>query len=154
MDPAGSLSRPLGSITTSDQSPLRKVRTTKESLLLYLDPKLRSVSECGMSAPYMKQQSQLKLSERCRDTIWTFLVLVSAIGPVQSIEWPTMAPPFLKDTHTHGVALIICKEKVKTLIKCEHISESMIRAHFNSKYKLTIIHWYAPTNDDEENVMN
>ena len=58
----------------------------------------------------------------------------------------------LKDTHTHGVALIVCKEKVKTMIEWEPISERMIRARFNSKYsKFTIIQCYAPaTNVAEE----
>ena len=52
------------------------------------------------------------------------------------------------DSHIHGVALIISKEKVNTLLEWEPVNERMIRARFNSKYcKLTIIQCYSPTNE-------
>ena len=55
--------------------------------------------------------------------------------------------------HTHGVGLIISKEKVNTLIEWDPISPRLIKARFFSKYcKLTILQCYAPTNeaDSEE----
>ena len=67
-----------------------------------LDPKLRSIKECGMSTPCMKHQNQLKLSERCKDTIWTYFVLMSAVGLVQGAKRQTMAKLFpTLDWYTH-----------------------------------------------------
>jgi hypothetical protein len=52
------------------------------------------------------------------------------------------------ENHTQGVALLITKKQVNTLLEWEPINERMIRARFHSKYcKLTIIQCYAPTND-------
>ncbi|XP_078141751.1 uncharacterized protein LOC139917505 [Centroberyx gerrardi] len=56
-----------------------------------------------------------------------------------------------EDKHIHGVALIVSKEKAKTLVEWEPVSDRMIRARFNSKHcKLTIIQCYAPTNEAEK----
>ncbi|KAM3624833.1 uncharacterized protein V6R79_002373 [Siganus canaliculatus] len=53
-----------------------------------------------------------------------------------------------KKTHNNGVALVIAKEKVNTLMDWEPISDRMVRVRFNSKHcKLTIIQCYAPTNE-------
>ena len=53
--------------------------------------------------------------------------------------------------HVNGVALIVAKENVNSLLEWEPISERMIRARFHSKHcKLTVIQCYAPTNDAEE----
>ena len=55
------------------------------------------------------------------------------------------------DIHQSGVAIMIRKEKVKTLLEWEPVNDCMIRARFNSKYcKLSIIQCYAPTNDADE----
>ncbi|XP_055997977.1 uncharacterized protein LOC130047325 [Ostrea edulis] len=57
------------------------------------------------------------------------------------------------DKHQSGVAIMISKEKIKTLLEWEPINDRLIRARFNSKYcKLTIIQCYAPTNDVEEEI--
>ena len=58
-----------------------------------------------------------------------------------------------ENTHTHGVAILISKEKAKTLLEWEPVSERLIQVHLNSKYcKLTILQCYAPTNKAEEEV--
>ena len=50
--------------------------------------------------------------------------------------------------HTHGVGLIISKEKANTLIEWDPISPRLIKARFFSNYcKLTILECYAPTNE-------
>ncbi|XP_062612706.1 craniofacial development protein 2-like [Saccostrea cucullata] len=57
------------------------------------------------------------------------------------------------DKHQSGIAIMISKDKIKTLLEWEPISDRLIRARLNSKYcKLTIIQCYAPTNDAEEEV--
>ncbi|KAL7392397.1 hypothetical protein ABVT39_024274 [Epinephelus coioides] len=54
------------------------------------------------------------------------------------------------DKHIHGVALVVSKEKAKTLEEWEPVSDRIIRARFNSKHcKLTMIQCYAPTNEVE-----
>lgn len=54
-------------------------------------------------------------------------------------------------THTNGVALVIAKEKVSTLMNWEPVSDRMIRARINSKHcKLTIVQCYAPTNEADD----
>ena len=56
-----------------------------------------------------------------------------------------------QDTHHRGVALIMNKQSLSTLMEWESINERLIKARFNSKYcKLTIIQCYAPTNDSED----
>ena len=58
-----------------------------------------------------------------------------------------------RDTHHRGVALIMNKQSVSTLMEWEPIHERLIKACFNSKFcKLTIIQCYAPTNDSEDEV--
>ena len=53
--------------------------------------------------------------------------------------------------HQSGVAIMISKEKIKTLLEWEPVNDRMIRARFNSKYyKLSNIQCYAPTNDADE----
>ncbi|XP_056009526.1 craniofacial development protein 2-like [Ostrea edulis] len=57
------------------------------------------------------------------------------------------------DKHQSEVAIMISKEKIKTLLEWEPINDRLIRARFNSTYcKLTIIQCYAPTNDAEEEI--
>ena len=58
-----------------------------------------------------------------------------------------------KDKHQSGVAIIISREKIKTLSEWDPISDRLIRARFNSKYcKLTILLCYAPTNEADDEV--
>ena len=53
--------------------------------------------------------------------------------------------------HIRGVALIVAKEKVNTLLEWEPLSERLLRASFNSKYcKLSILQCYTPTNEADE----
>lgn len=57
------------------------------------------------------------------------------------------------DKHIHGVAVMIPKEKVNTLVEWKPINERLLRARFNSKYSnLTIIQCYTPTNDVEKEI--
>ena len=50
-----------------------------------------------------------------------------------------------------GVALIMSREKERTLIKWKPSGRKLLKARFNSKYtKLTVIVCYAPTEDAEE----
>lgn len=59
------------------------------------------------------------------------------------------------DQRIRGVALIISKEKVNTLLEWEPLSDRLIRACFNSKHcKLSIIQCYEPTNEAEEKEMD
>ena len=51
------------------------------------------------------------------------------------------------------VAIIMNKQSLSTLMEWEPINERLIKARFNSKYcKFTIIQFYAPTNDSEDEV--
>ena len=53
--------------------------------------------------------------------------------------------------HTEGVALIVSREKGRTLIEWKPSGPRLLKARFNSKYtKLTMIVCYAPTGDAEE----
>ena len=53
--------------------------------------------------------------------------------------------------HIHGVALIISKEKVNSLLEKEPLRDRVIRARFNSKHcKFTIIQCYALTNEADQ----
>ena len=56
--------------------------------------------------------------------------------------------------HTDGVALIMSREKERTLIEWKPSGPRLLKARFNSKYtkytKLTVIVCYAPTEDAEE----
>ena len=57
------------------------------------------------------------------------------------------------ENHINGVAIIISKEKSKTLFEWEPVSDRLITARFDSKYcKLTIIQCYAPTNDSDNDI--
>ncbi|XP_032239018.2 craniofacial development protein 2-like [Nematostella vectensis] len=54
-------------------------------------------------------------------------------------------------THTNGVALIVAKKYVNTLLEWEPISDRLLRARFDSKHcKLTIIQCYAPKNEADD----
>lgn len=58
-----------------------------------------------------------------------------------------------ENIHAHGVAILISKDKAKTLLEWEPVSERLIRVRLNSKFcKLTILQCYAPTNEVEEEV--
>ena len=53
--------------------------------------------------------------------------------------------------HTEGVALIMSREKERTLIEWKPSGPRLLKARFNSKYtKLTVIVCYAPTEDANE----
>ena len=53
----------------------------------------------------------------------------------------------------YGIALIIQKRHVKSLIDWTPISDRPIKARFQSRHsKLTIIQCYTPTNDKEKEV--
>ena len=53
--------------------------------------------------------------------------------------------------HTEGVALIMSREKERTLIEWKPAGPRLLKARFNSKYtKLTVIVCYAPTEDADE----
>ena len=56
-----------------------------------------------------------------------------------------------QDTHHRGVAILMNKQSVSTLLEWETINESLIKERFNSKYcKLTIKQCYAPTYESED----
>ena len=60
-------------------------------------------------------------------------------GKVTSNSGQTILYSGHKEKHQSGVAIIISKEKIKTLSEWDPISDRLIRALFNSKYcKLTI----------------
>ena len=55
-----------------------------------------------------------------------------------------------EDKHVHGVALIVSKEKAKTLVEWEPVNDRKIRARFNSKHCKLTIQCFAPTNEGEK----
>ena len=55
--------------------------------------------------------------------------------------------------HRGGVAIIVTRKVEKTLLEWKPINDRLLKARFNSKFaKLTVIAWYAPTEDAEEEI--
>ena len=53
--------------------------------------------------------------------------------------------------HERGVGLILSKDATQSLLEWEPVSERVIRARFNSRWRqVTVIQCYAPTNEASE----
>lgn len=137
---------------------LREVRNVKESLLR---PKtkinigawnVRTMWETSKTAQVITEMKRYHLDilgiSECRWTGSGRQVARDKDGEAFTILYSGR-----EDTHDSGVALIVNKDKIKTLIEWEPISDRLLKARFDSKFcKLTIIQCYAPTNDAEEEV--
>ena len=57
------------------------------------------------------------------------------------------------ENHEKGVGFILSKEAAQCLLECQPVSERIVRARFNSRWKqVTILQCYAPTNEVTEEV--
>lgn len=144
-------SQPIGSMTTSGESLQEEGRSATVSLL---GPKtmvrlgtwnVRTMYETSKLAQVTSEMERYRLDilgiSECR---WT------GSGRRSTSNGSVVLYSGHEDKHIHGVALIVSKEKAKTLVEWEPVSDRMIRARFMSKYcKLTIIQCYAPTNEAE-----
>lgn len=75
----------------------------------------------------------------------------TGFGKIKTVDDKTILYSGAEDKHERGVALILGKKAVESLIGWEPISDRIIKARFFSKFiKMTIIQVYAPTNDSEE----
>ena len=149
-------SQETGNMTTSNESPAREVRSVKESLLR---PKtfvkigtwnVKTMWETSKTAQVIREMRKNKLDilgiSECRWTGSGRHLTVDEEGNSFTIMYSGR-----ENTHDSGVALIVSKEKAKTLIEWEPISDRLLKARFNSKFcKLSIIQCYAPTNDAED----
>ena len=143
-----------GSMTTSNESPQEEVRDATDSLLRAKTKikigawNVRTMNEASKSAQVVSEMRRYHLDilgvSECR---WT------GSGRQRLSDGSTILFSGHEENHINGVALIISKEKVNTLVEWEPISDRMVRARFNSKHcKLTIIQCYAPTNEAEDEV--
>ncbi len=147
-------SQTLGSMTASDESPHREVRSVTESLLgqkVKLRLGTRNVrtmyeAEASKSAQVIREMERYHLDildiSECR---WT--------GSRRQLtsDGSVILSSGHKDTHKYGVAIVLSRETASTLMEWEPINERLLRARFNSKYcKLTILQRCAPTNYMEE----
>ena len=138
-------------MTTSDESP-QEVRSTTDSLL---GPKtnicleawnVRIMFETSKTAQVISEMRRYGLDilgiSECR---WTRSGRrVNSYGSV-------ILHSGHDRQHIRGVALIVSKERVNTLLEWEPLSDRQIRARFDSKHcKLTILQCYAPTNESDE----
>ena len=141
-------------MTTPDESPPREVRSAKPDTL---GPKtilrvgawnVRTMFETSKTAQVISEMKRYHLDilgiSECR---WT------GSGRLTTSDGSLILYSGHEDTHSHGVAIILSREKAKTLIEWEPISERILRARFDSKYcKLTIFQCYAPINDSDTDV--
>lgn len=152
--PRVDLSQAIGGMTIPNESLLEEVSDTMDSLLR---PKaklrigawnVRTMYEASKSAQVLNEMRRYHLDilgiSECR---WT------GSGRQIMSNGSTILYSGHEKTHTNGVALVIAKEKVNTLLDWKPISDRMMRARFNSKHcKLTIIQCYAPTNEADDEV--
>ncbi|XP_068738570.1 craniofacial development protein 2-like [Montipora capricornis] len=107
---------------------------------------VRTMYETSKSAQVLREMSNYNLDilgvSECR---WT------GSGRQRSADGSVILYSGHEDTHTNGVALIIAKKSVNTLLEWEPINDRILRARFDSKHcKLTIIQCYAPTNEADD----
>lgn len=141
-----------GSMNDSNESLNGEVRVARNSLL---GPKaririgawnVRTMYETSKSAQVLREMSKYDLDilgiSECR---WT------GSGRQRTTDGSVILYSGNDTTHTNGVALIIAKKYVNTLLEWEPISDRLLRARFDSKHcKLTIIQCYAPTNEADD----
>ena len=152
--PRDDSSQEIGGMTIPNESPFGEVRDMMGSLLrpntkLRLGAwNVRTMYETSKSAQVANEMRRYHLDilgvSECR---WT------GAGRQIMCDGSTILYSGHEKNHINGVALIIDKEKVNTLMDWEPISDRMLRARFNSKHcKLTILQCYAPTNEAEDEV--
>ena len=139
-------------MTASNESSTREVRSAK---LCALGPKtmlrigawnVRTMYETSKTAQVINEMKRYRLDilgiGECR---WT------GSGRLTTSDGSLILYSGHQDTNSHGVAIILSREKPRTLIEWEPVSERIIRARFDSKFcKLIIIQCYAPTNDKND----
>ena len=143
----------VGSMTTLDES-RKEVRSVKVGLL---GPKttirigawnVRTMYETTKTAQVLNEMKRYHLDILgISESRWT------GSGRQVLHDGSVILHSGHENTHTHGVAILISKEKAKTLLEWEPVSERLIRVRLNSRFcKLTILQCYAPTNEAEEEV--
>ncbi|XP_013401097.1 uncharacterized protein LOC106166982 [Lingula anatina] len=141
-------------MTISDESPPPEVRSAKsdalgpKSILRVGAWNVRTMFETSKTAQVINEMKRYRLDilgiSECR---WI------GSGRLTTNDGSLILYSGHESTHSHGVAIILSREKARTLMEWEPISERIVRARFDSKYcKLTIIQCYAPTNDAEADV--
>ena len=119
-------------MTTPDESPPREVRSAKPDTL---GPKtilrvgawnVRTMFETSKTAQVISEMKRYRLDilgiSECR---WT------GSGRLTTSDGSLILYSGHEDTHSHGVAIILSREKAKTLIEWEPISERIMRARFD-----------------------
>lgn len=142
-----------GNMTTPDEI-RREVRSVKEGLL---GPKTKiRIGTWNVRTMWETTKTAQVLSEMKRYHLDILGISESHwIGSGRQVlhEGSVILHSGHENTHTHGVAILISKEKAKTLLEWEPVSERLIQIRLNSKFcKLTILQCYAPTNEAEEEV--
>ena len=149
--PIADLSQPA-SMTTPAESLHQEGRCATDSLL---GPKTKisigtwnvhTMNEASKLAQVTREMKRYRLDilgvSECR---WT------GSGRQVCHDGSTILYTGYEDTHIRGVALVISKQKANTLLEWEPISDRIMKARFNSKHcKLTIILFYAPTNESDK----
>ncbi|XP_013381618.1 craniofacial development protein 2-like [Lingula anatina] len=141
-------------MTISDESPPLEVRSAKsdalgpKSILRVGAWNVRTMFETSKTAQVINEMKRYRLDilgiSECR---WI------GSGRLTTNDGSLILYSGHESTHSHGVAIILSREKARTLMEWEPISERIVKARFDSKYcKLTIIQCYAPTNDAEADV--
>ncbi|XP_068712893.1 craniofacial development protein 2-like [Montipora foliosa] len=130
-----------GRMTNSNESLSGEVRAARCSLR---GPKaqirigawnVRTMYETSKSAQVLREMNKYNLDilgvSECR---WT------GSGRQRSVDGSVILFSGHENTHINGVALIIAKKSVNTLLEWEPINDRILRARFDSKHcKLTII---------------
>lgn len=151
-DPAVDLSQPIGSMNSPDESLQQEVRRGKDSLLR---PKTKiRIGAWNVCTMFKASKTAQVIGEMRRyklDILGISECRLTGSGRQAMSDGSVILYSAHNEQHTRGVALIISKEKVNTMLDWEPLSDRLMRARFNSKHcKLTIIQCYAPTNEAEE----
>ena len=153
-DPAAGLSHQNGSMNTPGESLPQEARGKTDSLLgtktkLRMGAwNVRTLFETGRKAQVIKEMRRYKLDilgiSECR---WT------GTGSCRNSDGSVMIYSGHRDEHIRGVAVIVSKEKCKSILEWEPISDRLLKIRFNSQQcKLTVLQCYAPTEDSDEAV--
>ena len=141
-----------GRMTNSNESLSGEVRAARCSLLgptaqIRIGAwNVHTMYETSKSAQVLREMSKYNL-----DTLGVSECRWTGSGRQRSADGSVILYSGHEDTHINGVALIIAKKSVNTLLEWEPINDRILRARFDSKHcKLTIIQCYAPTNEADD----
>ena len=110
---------------------------------------MRTLRESGRCAQAVKEmnQYQLTLLGMC-EVRW------NSFGEQKLSTGETLlysGKENIDDHHEAGVALLLSKEAVRSLMEWEPVSDRIMRARFHSRFQeVTVVMCYAPTNNAEE----